>query len=39
VFAPPLPGGSFLQLVDAIDPLPAAAGPTDAQPPSHANAA
>lgn len=23
VFAPPLPGGSFLQLVDAIDPLPA----------------
>jgi sensor c-di-GMP phosphodiesterase-like protein len=40
VFAPPLPGGSFLQLVDAIDPLPAAAaGPTGAQPPSHANAA
>jgi len=24
VFAPPLPGGAFLQLVDAIDPLPAA---------------
>jgi sensor c-di-GMP phosphodiesterase-like protein len=25
VFAPPLPGSAFLQLVDAIDPLPAAA--------------
>jgi EAL domain-containing protein (putative c-di-GMP-specific phosphodiesterase class I) len=25
VFAPPLPGKSFLQLVEAIDPLPAAA--------------
>jgi len=25
VFAPPLPGKSFLQLMDAIDPLPAAA--------------
>jgi hypothetical protein len=23
VFAPPLPGSAFLQLVDAIDPLPA----------------
>lgn len=27
VFAPPLPGKSFLQLVEAIDPLPAAAEP------------
>jgi len=27
VFAPPLPGKSFLQLMDAIDPLPAAAAP------------
>jgi sensor c-di-GMP phosphodiesterase-like protein len=26
VFAPPLPGSAFLQLVEAIDPLPAAAG-------------
>jgi sensor c-di-GMP phosphodiesterase-like protein len=25
VFAPPLPGGAFLQLIEAIDPLPAAA--------------
>ena len=25
VFAPPLPGSAFLQLVEAIDPLPAAA--------------
>jgi sensor c-di-GMP phosphodiesterase-like protein len=24
VFAPPLPGGAFLELVEAIDPLPAA---------------
>ena len=27
VFAPPLPGSAFLQLVEAIDPLPAAAAP------------
>jgi len=25
VFAPPLPGSAFLQLVEAIDPLPVAA--------------
>ena len=24
MFAPPLPGSAFMQLVDAIDPLPAA---------------
>jgi sensor c-di-GMP phosphodiesterase-like protein len=31
VFAPPLPGSAFLQLIEAIDPLPAAAGqPADA---------
>jgi sensor c-di-GMP phosphodiesterase-like protein len=40
VFAPPLPGRLFLQLIDAIDPLPAvAAGPTAAEPASHASAA
>ena len=25
MFAPPLPGSAFLQLIEAIDPLPAAA--------------
>ena len=40
VFAPPLPGGSFLQLIDAIDPLPAtSAAPIDAEPGSRASAA
>lgn len=40
VFAPPLPGSSFLQLIDAIDPLPAtSAGPIDAEPDSRASAA
>jgi predicted signal transduction protein with EAL and GGDEF domain len=28
VFAPPLPGSAFLQLVDAIDPLPTVEGRT-----------
>ncbi len=30
VFAPPLPGSSFLQLIEAIDPLPKKAGETEA---------
>jgi EAL domain-containing protein (putative c-di-GMP-specific phosphodiesterase class I) len=39
VFAPPLPGSLFLQLIDAIDPLPVAAGSTAARPAGRANAA
>ncbi len=41
VFAPPLPGSSFLKLIDAIDPLPAAAAacPAGAEPASRASAA
>jgi sensor c-di-GMP phosphodiesterase-like protein len=40
VFAPPLPGSSFLKLIDAIDPLPAAvAGPSNVAPANRANAA
>jgi sensor c-di-GMP phosphodiesterase-like protein len=40
VFAPPLPGGSFLQLIDAIDPLPAtSAGLATIGPASRASAA
>jgi sensor c-di-GMP phosphodiesterase-like protein len=40
VFAPPLPGSSFLQLVEAIDPLNAAAAGEDGQPaaPRHESA-
>jgi sensor c-di-GMP phosphodiesterase-like protein len=37
VFAPPLPGSAFLQLIEAIDPLPAAA-PAPAQAPAIAAA-
>jgi EAL domain-containing protein (putative c-di-GMP-specific phosphodiesterase class I) len=32
VFAPPLPGSSFLQLIEAIDPLGAAQEGTGARP-------
>jgi hypothetical protein len=32
VFAPPLPGKAFLQLVEAIDPLPAASPEKLAEP-------
>jgi sensor c-di-GMP phosphodiesterase-like protein len=40
VFAPPLPGGSFLTLIDAIDPLPAAsAGLATAESAGRADAA
>ena len=33
VFAPPLPGSAFLQLVEAIDPIKRAAGQADADAP------